>query len=355
MLRFFLLIIVSLLLAACSAQGSNIKEAKETMTRDNAVSMIKNLEVPWSITKMKNTFYISERKGTIVSFNETNRKMERLIVKTNQPIHQEGESGLLGIELTPNFSESQQAYAYHTYYENDKILNRVIVIQKNKDSWNEVKVLLEEIPGSAIHNGGRVKIGSDQKLYVTIGDAAVPENAQKLNSLSGKIIRMELDGSIPKDNPFRDSYVFSFGHRNVQGLTWNEKGDMYGTEHGQSAHDEVNHIIAGHNYGWPIIEGDETREGLESPFFQTGNITWAPSGIDYKNGKIYIATLRGEAIRELNLDTSRVTTIAEDYGRLRDVLIDGENVYFISNNLDGRGSPSKHDDQLWKIDLSALQ
>ncbi|MEB6550752.1 PQQ-dependent sugar dehydrogenase [Heyndrickxia sporothermodurans] len=352
-----ILIFVFILLTACSNQPEkeNSFEAEKTITNQQPQPILQKLKVPWALAKHKDTFYISERDGTIVSWNETTNQFHRSQVKTTKPIHHEGEGGFLGIELTPNFEESHQAYAYHTYQENGNTFNRVIRIQKNGETWDEVASLLEDIPGSNIHNGGRIKIGPDQKLYVTIGDAAVPENAQNLNSLSGKISRMELDGRIPSDNPFKNSYIYSYGHRNPQGLAWDEHGTMYSTEHGQSAHDEINLIKPGANYGWPIIEGNTRQQGMETPIFQTGDTTWAPSGIQYKDGKLYIATLRGEKLRIFDLKEKSSTYVRGDFGRIRDVYIERDNLYFISNNLDGRGTPSADDDQLWKVDIKEIR
>lgn len=352
MLRI-LFIAVGLFLVGCSnPEITNQKESKEVIYNQSAISIANKLDVPWAITKQNNTFYISERKGFIVTVNEDNPKLERSVVKTKWPIHQEGEGGFLGIELSPSFEQTHQAFAYHTYQENGSTFNRVILIQKKGDNWIEVRELLARIPGETIHNGGRIKLGPDQKLYVSTGDAAVPNNAQNKNSLSGKILRLNLDGSIPQDNPYPDSYVYSYGHRNPQGLAWDEQGNMYSSEHGQSAHDEINEIKAGHNYGWPIIEGSVQREGLDSPLFQTKDITWAPSGIQYMKGKLYIATLRGESVRELNLQNKTSKKLIGDIGRVRDVYIEGDYLYFISNNLDGRGSPREFDDQIFKVNVS---
>ncbi len=143
--------------------------------------------------------------------------------------------------------------------------------------WREESLLLDNIPSGTYHHGGRLKIGSDGKLYVTTGDASAPDIAQDLDSLGGKILRMNLDGSIPNDNPYPNSYVYSYGHRNPQGITWSSDGTLYSSEHGSRANDEVNLIEAGQNYGWPIIEGYEEQEGMVSPLFTSGDTnTWAP-------------------------------------------------------------------------------
>lgn len=256
---------------------------------------------------------------------------------------------MLGLELIPE--TDLEAYAYHTYEENGKILNRLIRIEKGRDDWIEKSELLASIPGAQIHNGGRVKIGPDEKLYVTAGDVANPDSAQDLDILSGKILRLEQDGSIPEDNPFTNSLVYSYGHRNPQGIAWDEKEQMYATEHGQSAHDEINKIEPGKNYGWPDIQGDEKKAGMITPIFQTNGNTWAPSGTAYHNGKLYIATLRGEAVRVYDLINNVPSILTEGNGRIRDVLIENDILYFITNNTDGRGTPSENDDRLLSVEL----
>lgn len=348
--QIYWLIFIVLFLVGCSGNDNDATpEDNQDIPVNVGVSnnqIAENLHVPWAITKKETTFYISERHGSIVSINTETGDAIRLPVQLQKKLYTGGEGGFLGLELIPN--TNLEAYAYHTYEEQGKVKNRVIRIEKQEDSWEEVDVLLEGIPGADIHNGGRIKIGPDQKLYVTAGDAANPDSAQNINVLSGKILRMELDGSIPADNPFQDSYIYSYGHRNPQGFTWTEDGQLYATEHGQSAHDEINRIEPGRNYGWPVIQGDEQQENMETPLYHTNGNTWAPSGIAYDNGSLYIATLRGEALRKFDLQTNEATILIDGNGRIRDVLIDNGEIYFITNNTDGRGNPAKNDDRLLK-------
>jgi Glucose/sorbosone dehydrogenases len=166
---------------------------------------------------------------------------------------------------------------------------------------------------------------------------------------------MNPDGSIPDDNPFHDSYVYSYGHRNPQGLAWLPDGTMYASEHGNRAHDEINVIEAGLNYGWPVIEGAEQREGFVSPLFTSGkNATWAPSGLAHADGKLYAAALRGSAVLEFDPAAGKQRTVITGYGRIRDVRIEGGYLYFITNNTDGRGDPQRNDDKLYRVPISSL-
>jgi glucose/arabinose dehydrogenase len=188
---------------------------------------------------------------------------------------------------------------------------------------------------------------------VTVGDAHQLENVQSLDSLAGTILRLNLDGTIPEDNPYAENYIYSYGHRNPQGLAWTSDDTMYASEHGNSANDEINHIEAGKNYGWPIIEGQDEQAGMEMPLFTSGaNTTWAPSGMSVWHDKLYVAALRGNAIFEVNLETKEMGSFLEVYGRIRDVLVEEDTLYFVTNNLDGRGNGEEDDDKLYMIKLN---
>lgn len=252
--------------------------------------------------------------------------------------------------LDPNFSDNETAYIYHTYEENGTLYNRVVRVRKEGDAWRETSVLLDRIPGGRTHNGGRMSIGPDGKLYVTTGDAGDSALAQDVDSLAGKILRLELNGKIPEDNPFADSYVYSYGHRNPQGLAWSADGKrMYSSEHGSSAYDELNVIEAEGNYGWPTVRGDEKREGMRGPLAHSGTNTWAPSGIAYHEGALYVTGLRGSMLFRFDLDRETTDVLLQGEGRLRDVYIEAPYVYVITNNTDGRGDPNKQDDRLLKL------
>lgn len=341
--------VVILFLVGCASEDQQDPIIENRTDEAVFKQTVEQLHIPWSITKSDEYFYISERNGSIVTVDIETGEMTRLPVQLQENLYAEGEGGFLGLELLPNMDG--QAFAYHTYQQDGRVLNRVVRIEKVSDQWQEVDVVIDQIPGAGIHNGGRLKIGPDEMLYVTTGDAASPELAQSLDSLAGKILRLKRDGAIPEDNPFPYSPVFSYGHRNPQGLAWDENGRLYATEHGQSAHDEINLIEAGKNYGWPLIQGDEVLEGMETPLYHTNGNTWAPSGMAYHEGNLYIATLRGQAVQSLALESLTPDSVVEGEGRIRDVWIDGNTLYYITNNTDGRGTPAANDDRLLHIEL----
>lgn len=241
---------------------------------------------------------------------------------------------------------------------------------KSESKGYDEQVLIDKIPAAPIHDGGRIKFGPDGKLYVTTGDSANPNLAQDLTSLAGKILRINPDGSTPTDNPFSNSLVYSYGHRNPQGLDWDPlTGKLVETEHGPSgekgfAHDEVNVIEPGKNYGWPNVVGKANDPRYVDPIIDTGDVTWAPSGASFYHAdkipgwkdKFFIATLRGNHLRILQLDTEANKVISSEavlqgtYGRLRDIAQGPDDyLYILTSNTDGRGLPAPDDDKILRI------
>ncbi len=322
-----------------------------------------NLRVPWAIAiNTDGSIYFTERPGTVRAI-KNDRLLPEPLITFPMPFITTGEGGLMGIALDPNFSQNHYFYVMHTYTENNKIYNRVVQLVENNNSAFINKILIDKIPGAQFHNGGRIKIGPDEKLYITTGDAGNPKSAQDLTSLSGKILRIELDGSIPKDNPFPSSPVYSLGHRNPQGLAWSTNNILYESEHGQTAHDEINIIKPGANYGWPLVQGDEESKEIlvQKPLIQSGDTTWAPSGIAYITegpwqGKLLVATLRGAQLLSISLNgngtkvTNVASWLANDFGRLREVVQGGDGaIYIATSNRDGRGNPQAGDDKIIKL------
>jgi glucose/arabinose dehydrogenase len=329
-------------------------------------TIAENLNIPWSIAWAPDgTVFFTERNGN-VRIIQDGVVLEKPILSLDVS---GGEGGLLGITLDPNYSENHYIYLYYSYNDFLSTKNKVVRYVESNLTLSEDKILIDKIPGAAFHDGGRIKFGLDGKLYITTGDSGNADLAQDKNSVAGKILRINSDGSIPEDNPFFDSPIYSYGHRNPQGLDWDESGNLVATEHGPSgwhgvAHDEVNVIVPGANYGWPDIIGSETMDGLVTPIMNTGDDTWAPSGAEFYDGdkipqwagKYFVATLRGNHLHMIDFDLENNKVLSDqklftgDFGRLRDVATGPDGyLYVLTSNQDGRGSPEFNDDRILRI------
>lgn len=330
----------------------------------------RGLVVPWAVDFASDgRIFVSERQGRIRIIKDGQLQAEPWLTLDVAAV---GEGGLLGLALDPDFARNKYVYVAYTYSAADRLLNRLARLREDT-SGNGVldKILLDAVPGNSTHDGGRVRFGPDGKLYWTMGDAQQQPAAQNASALNGKILRLNADGSIPADNPFAGSPVFAYGLRNPQGLAWQPHSDrLYATDHGPSGgqnccRDEVNHIEAGKNYGWPEITGDQTRQGMEPPVIHSGDwATWAPSGATFVsggpwNGSLLVAGLRGLTLYRIVLDENdprRVTGVenvfANQFGRLRDVAQgpDGA-IYLLTSNRDGRGQPTADDDRLVRVTI----
>jgi glucose/arabinose dehydrogenase len=216
--------------------------------------------------------------------------------------------------------------------------------------------LLTGIPAGSIHNGGRLAFGPDGMLYVSTGDASTRSRSQDRNSLGGKILRITPDGTPAPGNPFPGSPVWSYGHRNVQGMAWDSRGRMWASEFGQNTWDELNLIRPGTNYGWPVVEGRAGRAGFVDPLAQWPTDKASPSGIAVAAGSVWLAALRGARLWQVPLTATGVGTakawFVGEFGRLRTVSLapDGP-LWLVTSNTDGRGSPRAGDDRILKITL----
>ncbi|WP_282938328.1 PQQ-dependent sugar dehydrogenase [Paenibacillus sp. RC67] len=328
------------------------------------------LNVPWDMDFAPDgRIFLTERGGAIRVIDK-GQLLDEPVYRFASPLYNQGEAGLLGIALDRDFKTNHFVYVYHSYQEGEQVRNRVLRLVENGNKAKLDKVLLDLLPGERIHDGGRIKIGPDGNLYITSGDASKPSIAQDVKQLGGKILRIHTDGTIPKDNPFPDSPIYSLGHRNPQGLAWHpETGKLFSTEHGQTAHDEVNLIEPGANYGWPLIEGDvaqipakdKDKAGpgpVKKPLLHSGSTTWAPSGITFVTkgpwkGSLLAANLRGMQLQRfiLGSDQQSVVKVEERFkdelGRIRNVAEgpDGS-LYILTNNRDGRGTSGADDDKL---------
>ena len=316
----------------------------------------KNLEVPWALVFLQDgNLLVTERKGTVKLISKDGQAQQ---VGEISGVKQISESGLHGIALHPNFPANKYVYLYYTYGEDiEQTLNRVVRMTFVDNQLKDEKIIIDKIPGAANHDGGRIKFGPDGFLYVTTGDAQEPSRSQDKNSLAGKILRVTDDGSPAPGNPF-GTRIYSYGHRNPQGITWDETGNLWETEHGSSTMDELNKIEPGKNYGWPTVRGDQTGEGFMPPVIHSGSDTWAPAGAAYLNGSIYFAGLRGQAFYQAILSQERLTLktyLKGEYGRIRDVIVGPDNMLYISiSNRDGRGLPKNEDDKILRVNPGKL-
>jgi glucose/arabinose dehydrogenase len=321
--------------------------------------LVRDLVRPWAIAFLPDTsFLITERAGNIRKVSP-NFFLDPNPALTIDEVKEEGEGGLLGITIHPDFSTNQQVYVYYTYQTSgNQALNRVVRYRYDGTLFADRRVIVDQIPGAVNHNGGRIKFGPDGFLYITTGDAQEPSLAQDTSSLAGKILRVTADGQMAAGNPF-GNLVYSYGHRNPQGLAWDTSGQLWATEHGQSSTDELNKVVAGQNYGWPTIRGDQQANDMRNPVLHSGeNNTWAPSGMAIQDGNIYFAGLRGSAVFQTTIGANpQLKQLLKDrFGRVRDVVVGPDKLlYVLSHNRDGRGLPRAGDDKVFRVNPKKIQ
>jgi len=368
------MIIITLLLALSIYRESLIIGDIPQRVKDIEVSDIKSiklepwvegLEIPWSLVFLPDgRALVSERPGRI-RLIESGKLLPKPYAVID--VAHTGEAGLMGLAIEPDFQKKPFIYAMHTYKKDGRLYNRVIRLRDNGKEGVFDKVVIDGIPGGRFHDGGRIAFGPDGLLYITTGETGSPDLAQDKNSLGGKILRITPEGDIPPDNPFH-SAVYSLGHRNPQGLAWRD-GVLFSSEHGPSgefglfAHDEINIIKRGSNYGWPLVIGAGRVKGFEDPIVVWQEAT-PPSGMTFYSGKLipelkgdlFVATLRSEALIRIRFkkETTEVLSIERWFqsrlGRLRDV-VEGPDgaIYILTSNRDGRGSPRQKDDKIYRL------
>ena len=272
-------------------------------------------------------------------------------IGTVEGVADRGESGLLGLAV----GGGGDLYVYSTGSDGNRVQRFAVTGAPGSLSLGQPDTLLAGIPAASTHNGGRIAFGPDGMLYVTAGDAQQRNSAQDPDSLAGKILRMTPDGDVPSDNPFPGSLIYSYGHRNPQGLAWADDGTLFATEFGQNTWDELNVIRPGANYGWPTVEGIAGREGFVDPVQQWQPGTASPSGMAQAGGTLFIANLRGQVLRSVPVadPTTFTDHYNREYGRIRDVALspDGQ-LWFMTNNTDGRGDPRPGDDRILAVPLA---
>jgi glucose/arabinose dehydrogenase len=328
-----------------------------------------HLDTPWEMVFAPDgRLFMTQRPGTVTVVENGSTKAWLAL---DSVVAEVGESGLLGIELDPDFSQNGYVYIGYTYAASKgplKLVNKLVRYREDPGTRKPVfdKVLLDGIEGNFIHNSGSLEFGPDGMLYWGMGDRYIAELAQDMSVLNGKILRLTRDGSVPSDNPFPGSHVYSLGHRNPQGLAFQPGTDiLWATEHGPSeeqgcCRDEINRVMAGKNYGWPQIRGSEQKSGMESPVYHSGDTTtWAPAGAFFVSqgdweGSMVFTGLRGQALYRVVFnasDPSKVDDVErylhKEFGRLRNVVEgpDGK-IYFAVSNQDGRGDIITKDDRI---------
>ncbi|MEX0598305.1 MAG: PQQ-dependent sugar dehydrogenase, partial [Candidatus Paceibacterota bacterium] len=331
-------------------------------------SILSNLYVPWSIIfPATDSMYIAQRSGEIVYYKNSQKQAD--FYKFSE-ISATNEEGLMGMVLDPDYPNSPYIYASLAYEEENQMFVKLVRLTDINNKGRDIQVLLDKIPAAKFHAGSRLRFGPDQKLYITTGDATNKDIAQDLNSLGGKILRMNKDGSIPTDNPFPNSYVYSYGHRNPQGLDFDPvSGFLFSTEHGPSLFDgsaggdEINRILSGKDYGWPkVSHTDSTPEAIDPLLVFTPAVAPA-SGVFYTGDKypnlknvFLFGGLRGEGIFVIYLDNTR--TKIQSYeklnineGRIREIAVSPDGyIYFSTSNRDGRGTPNDTSDQIFRLE-----
>ena len=328
---------------------------------------IQGLEVPWSLVFLSpQRALVSERPGRIRIIRKGEFAPEPYARIDAAAV---GEGGLLGLAAHPEFPEPPYIYAMYTLRENGELYNRVQRFRETGRGLEPGRVIVDRIPGARYHNGGRLRFGPEGMLYITAGENFQAELAQDRDNLAGSILRVAPDGSLPPDNPYPDSSVWSYGHRNPQGLAWHpDTEDLFASEHGPSGefglqgHDMINLIRKGRNYGWPEEIGAAGLEAYTDPLVLWKETT-PPSGMTFWRGDLYVATLRSEALMRISLDRSddsyRVRSIRGlfasgrgngVFGRLRAAVTGPEGaLYVLTSNRDGRGQPQEGDDRILRI------
>ncbi len=318
-----------------------------------------NLRIPWDIAILPNSeILFTERGGSLKKIDHNGSVSE--VAKISQSV-EIGEGGLTGIALDPDFAKNNYVYLYYTYSERNKYLNRISKFIYQDNLISEEKFIVNNLPGGTNHNAGRLRFGPDNKLYILTGDAGQANLAQNQESLAGKILRVNPDGSIPIDNPNPNSLIFSSGHRNPQGLDWHPKTkQLLVAEHGQEAHDEVNLIEAGKNYGWPNEqECFSNNTKFTNPLFCSEKNRYAPSGATFIGNKFiglenafFVANLRGEKLVKFDFINNQLVNeevILDDIGRIRAVVSSGNSLFITTSNQDGRGTVRSGDDKIIEI------
>lgn len=334
------------------------------------------LKIPWGIGFLPTgDLLVTEREGQVRLVQKSGKLAEKPVITIS--VGEGGEGGLMGIAMHPDFSKNNLFYVYYTYTKQNKNFNRLERFKYSGDTQTAVseKILLDAVPAGTFHNGGRIKFGPDGMLFIGTGDARTPSNSQDLKTTSGKILRMTADGEVPKDNPFKDSFVYIYGVRNTQGFDWLDEANMIVSDHGPSGdtlrfgHDEVTLVSAGQNMGWPSIIGCDKKDGMVTPLISWKTATPPGGAVLYTGDKIpewkdslILGILGGKHVQRVSfsIKDNQMSVASHDvyfegenpdgYGRIRDVVVgpDGD-IFLTTSNCDSRGKCPDDKDYILKI------
>ena len=332
-----------------------LPEPNSNSESEFVITLAENLDKPRAIAVSDDRIFVTE-KGGLIRVIQNNILLESPLAALRPADVFDG--GLLGIALHPNFSNNHYMYVFLTYDEDGNLWNKILRITESENKLQNAETIFDKIPGSSFTNGGFIKFGPDEKLYIgtgTVSDAS--HLPQDLNSLSGKILRLNDDGTIPNDNPFTDSPIYSLGHRNPQGMTWDDDGNLFVAEFGPEKNDEINLIQAGKNYGWPEQQcsDDENFENAilcYDPSIEPGGILFYSGDILDFESPFIMASMNAANLYQVDFEEglSSQKSILSGVGRVRDVVQgpDGS-LYVITSNTDGKGFPDDMDDKLLRI------
>ncbi|WP_329311927.1 PQQ-dependent sugar dehydrogenase [Streptomyces sp. NBC_01262] len=316
------------------------------------------LDTPWGVALLPEGDLLVASRDTGGITRVASKTGRKTVVGTVPGVSSGGEGGLLGLTLSPDFATDHLVYAYFTTESDNRVVRMLYDADRpTGEQLGAPDTILRGIPHGAIHNGGRIAFGPDGMLYAGTGESGDRGIAQDRKSLGGKILRMTADGEPAPGNPFAGSVVYSYGHRNVQGLAWDSQGRLWASEFGQDTWDELNLVEPGKNYGWPVVEGIGHRSGYVDPVAVWHTDDASPSGIAYAGGSIWMASLKGARLWRIPLAGRKAAAppqafFVNRYGRLRTVVADEDgSLLLTTSNTDGRGNPRSGDDRILRLSV----
>ncbi|MEL6969917.1 MAG: PQQ-dependent sugar dehydrogenase [Bacteroidota bacterium] len=359
-MRQYTLLFISLLLLSCPATSS-AQDVQLDSTFLTASDLATGLQVPWEVKwGQDDHLWVTERRGRILRIDPTNGNTVTVLDYEDEVLEETSEYGMLGMTLHPEFPSTPILYVVYCYRQGGSIRERLSAFRWDGTELDDETIIFNDIRGAGIHNGSRLLITTDNKILMTTGDRGNGDLSQETDNLNGKILRMNLDGSIPDDNPIPGSYIYSYGHRNAQGLAYGPNGQIYSSEHGAQQWDEFNLIEPNRNYGWPEVQGT-CNTATEMIFCDANNVReplseWAPCvavndiiyydhpAIPEWEGKMLMAVLGGFvgdprlSILTFNEDGTEVINedeVLDNIGRIRDVAINPHtgSVYIATNGF----------------------